>query len=110
LGVERDTDNFSPQKLKDVSKHFTRSQTWADPLVCPQKWKRDVRFGTWKVRRLYRSVSLTEAARELGRYRLGSVAVQEVRCNKVDTVRTEDYTIFCRKDKSSDKDKNFYTI
>jgi len=38
--------------------------------------------GTWNVRSLYRSGSLTMAARELSRYRLDLVGVQEVRWDK----------------------------
>jgi len=32
--------------------------------------KKDMRFGTWNVRTLYRTGSLTAAARELARYKL----------------------------------------
>jgi hypothetical protein len=42
-------------------------QTWTDPLVQPKKWKRDMGFGTWSVKNLYRSGSLTTVARELVR-------------------------------------------
>jgi hypothetical protein len=35
-----------------------------------------MRFGIWKVRSLYRSGSLTAAARELARYKLDSVGVR----------------------------------
>jgi len=50
-----------------------------------------MRFGTWNVRSLYRPVSLTTLARELGRYKAGLVGVQEVRCDKEGTVRVLDY-------------------
>ena len=40
---------------------------------------RDMRFGTWNVRSLCRVRSLTAAARELARYKLDLVGVQEVR-------------------------------
>ena len=56
-----------------------RSQTWTGTLVRPKQWKGVVRFGTWNVRHLYRSRLLTPPARELMRYRLVSVGVQEVR-------------------------------
>jgi hypothetical protein len=56
-----------------------------------------MKFGTWKVRRLYRAGTITPAARELRRYRLGSVGIQEVRCNKGGNVRTEDYTFSINK-------------
>jgi hypothetical protein len=59
-------------------KIYTKSQAWADPLVQPKHWKRNVRFGTWNVRSLYRSGSLTIVARELARYELDLVCVQKL--------------------------------
>ena len=53
-----------------------------------------MRFDTWNVRSLYRAGSLTEAARELARYKLDLVGVQEVRWDKRGTVRAVDYNIF----------------
>ena len=53
-----------------------------------------MRFGTWNVRSLYRSGSLTTAARELARYKLYLVDVQEVRWDKGGTVRAGDYIYF----------------
>jgi exonuclease III len=44
--------------------------------------ERDMRCGTWNVRSMYRSVFLTTVARELARYKLDFVAVQEVRWDK----------------------------
>ena len=46
-----------------------------------------MRFGTWNVRSLYRAGSLTAAARELATYKVDLVGVQEVRWDKVGTVR-----------------------
>jgi hypothetical protein len=40
-------------------------------------------FGTWNVRSLYRSGSLTAAARELVKYKFNLVDIQEVRRDKV---------------------------
>jgi exonuclease III len=54
----------------------------------------DMRFGTWNDRSLYRSGSFKTVARELGKYRLDLVGVQEVRCDKGGTEREEDYTFF----------------
>jgi hypothetical protein len=34
---------------------------WTDAVVQTKQWKRDIRFGTWSVRKLYRSGSLTTA-------------------------------------------------
>jgi hypothetical protein len=45
-----------------------------------RKRMRDISLGTWNVRSLYRAGSLRAAARELGRYKLDVVYVQEVRC------------------------------
>jgi exonuclease III len=38
-----------------------------------------MRFGTWNVRSVYRSGSFKTVARELGKYKLDLVGVQEVR-------------------------------
>ena len=73
-------------------------RTWTDPLVRPKQWKRDTRLGTWNVRRLYKSGSPTTAARELVRYKLDLVGVQEVRRDKGGTVRAGDYYIFYAKE------------
>jgi len=43
-------------------------------------------FGAWKVSSLYRSGSLTRVARELERYKIDLVGVQEVRWDKEGTV------------------------
>jgi exonuclease III len=51
----------------------------------------DMRFGTWNVRSLYRAGSLKTVARELGKYKLDLVCVQEVRWEKEGTERAEDY-------------------
>ena len=51
-----------------------------------------MRFGTWNVRSLYRAGSLTAAAaRELARYKLDLVGVQEVRWDNGGTVRAAYY-------------------
>jgi hypothetical protein len=47
-----------------------------------QKRKRDILLGTWNVRCLYKAGLLTAAARELARYKLDLVVVQEVRWDK----------------------------
>jgi exonuclease III len=54
----------------------------------------DMTFGTRNVRSLYRSGSLKTIARELGKYKLDLVGVQEVRWDKGGTERAEDYTFF----------------
>jgi len=54
--------------------------------------KRDIKFSTWNVRRLYRSVPLMQVASELARYKLGLVVVQQVRWEKGGSIRVGDYT------------------
>jgi hypothetical protein len=53
--------------------------------------------GTSKVRSLYRAGSLTAAARELARYKLDVVGVQEVRWEKGGTVRERIILFFMEK-------------
>ena len=48
--------------------------------------QRGMKLGTWNVRSLYRAGFLKAAARELGRYNLDVVGVQEVRWDKGGTV------------------------
>jgi hypothetical protein len=85
---------------KNIScyKTFTQIQTWTDTLVRHKQCKRDTRFGTWNVRSLYSAGSLTAAARELLRYKLDLVGVQEVRWEKGSTLRAGDYNFFYRKE------------
>jgi exonuclease III len=54
----------------------------------------DMRFGTWNARSLCRSGALKTVARELGKYKLDLVGVQEVRWDKGGTELVEDYTFF----------------
>jgi exonuclease III len=54
----------------------------------------DMRFGTWNVRSLYGIGSLTTVPRELGKYKLDLVGVQEIRWEKGVTERAADYTFF----------------
>jgi len=60
----------------------------------PRNIQRGMKLGTWNVRSLYRAASLKAAARELGRYKLDVVGVQEVRWDKGGTVREGDYDFF----------------
>jgi len=53
-----------------------------------------MKTGTWNIRSLYRAGSLKATARELGRYKLDVVGVQEVRWDKRGTVRAGDYDFF----------------
>jgi exonuclease III len=54
----------------------------------------DMRFGTWNVRSLYRTGSLMTVSRELSRYRLDLVGVQEVRWEGSGTVPAGEFIFF----------------
>jgi exonuclease III len=53
-----------------------------------------MRFGTWNIRSLYRVGSLMTVTRELSRYRLDLVGVQEVRWEGSGTIPAGEYTFF----------------
>jgi hypothetical protein len=63
-------------------------------LVRPKQLKRNIRFGPWNVRSLYRASSITATARELAKYKLDLVDVQDVRWGKGGMVRVGDYNFF----------------
>jgi len=65
--------------------------------------KRDLRLGTWNVRSLYRAGSLKAGAREVARYKLDLMGVQEVRWDKGGTVRAGDYNFFYGKGNENHK-------
>jgi hypothetical protein len=54
----------------------------------------DMRFGLWNVRSLYRVVSLMTVSRELSKYKLDFVGVQEVRREGGGTEAAGEYNIF----------------
>ena len=56
--------------------------------------QREMKISTWNFRSLYRAGSLKVAARELARYKLDVVGVQEVRWDKGGTVRAGDFDFF----------------
>ena len=55
-------------------------------------------FGTWNVRSLYRSGLLITVAREVARNKLDFAGVQEVRCEKGDTLRAGNYNFSMEKE------------
>ena len=59
-----------------------------------RKRNRDILLGNWNVRSLYRAGSLVSAARELARYKLDLVGVQEVRWEKGGRVKAGEYSFF----------------
>jgi hypothetical protein len=58
-----------------------------------------MRFGTRKVRSILRSGSFTTVARELAKYKLDLVGVQEVSWDKGGTVRAGDFTFIYEKER-----------
>jgi hypothetical protein len=54
----------------------------------------DMRFGTWKVRSLYRAGSIMTVASEISKYKLDLVGVQEVGWDRGGTEPEGEYTFF----------------
>jgi hypothetical protein len=57
----------------------------------------EMRFGTWNIRSLYRVGSLMTVSREISRYRLYLVGVQEVRWEVSGNAPAGEYTFFIEK-------------
>ena len=83
-----------------VTNRSNRPRTRTDSSVRRQQSKTDMRFGTWNVTGHYRSGSVTAAAKELAKYKLDLVDVQEVRWDKRGTVRAGDYNFLCNKNEN----------
>ena len=66
-------------------------------------------FGTWNVTSHYRAGSLTAAARELARYKIHLLRVQEVRWDKESTVIATDYNFFYVKKMKINWEQEFCT-
>src|SRR5215472_13492596 len=64
------------------------------PGEASRRRQRGMKIGTWNVRSFYRAGSFKAAARELGRYELDVVGVQEVRWDKGGSVTAGDYEFF----------------
>jgi len=72
-------------------------------LVRHKQWKRDIRVGTWNDGSPYRADSLTAAGRELARYKLDLVGVQEVGWDKREHAKSRElyFILWKRKRKST---------
>jgi hypothetical protein len=62
-----------------------RGKVFLEEVSRSRKRNRDILLGTWNVRNLYRAGSLMAAARELTRYKLDLVGLQEVSWDKEGT-------------------------
>jgi len=80
------------RKKYHVTYRSHRLRTRTENLVRQEQSKTDMEFGTWNVTSDYSSGSLTAAARELARYKLELLDVQDVRWDKGRTVSAGDYS------------------
>ena len=69
-----------------------RGGVFLEEVSRSRKRNRDILLSAWNVRSLYRAGALMAAARELARYKLDLVGVQEVRWEKVGTEKAGDYS------------------
>jgi exonuclease III len=60
----------------------------------PKRQNTDMRFGTWNIRSLYRVGSLMTVSRQLSKYKLDLVGVQEVRSEGGGTKSAEEHNTF----------------
>jgi hypothetical protein len=58
------------------------------------KWKNGLSFGTWNVRTLFKSGAVQCLVEEIEKYKLGVVALQEIRWDGNGTIKIQDITIF----------------
>jgi len=81
-------DDSSGDK-KSGGKLLPHSDLWGGVFLweTSRSIQREMKIGSWNVRSLYRAGSIKAAARELARYKLDVVGVQEVRWDKGGTVR-----------------------
>jgi hypothetical protein len=97
LGVGRGAKTPHRENATSSVKYLqTKPWTWTDNLVQPKQRKKDIRFGTWNVRSLYscRADSFIASPKELARYKLDLVCVQEVMWDKGGTVIAWGYNFF----------------
>jgi hypothetical protein len=77
LGVGRGINNSSPQKAA-CYKILHRASDLDKFFGTTQVTENGYKFGTWKVRSLYRTGSVSTVARELARYKSDLVAVKGI--------------------------------
>ena len=85
LGFGWGANNTSPKNYC-ITKRSQLPANWTESLGQTNQWKRDLSCGTWNVRSMCRSRSVRAVARELARYKLDLVGVQEVRRKKGGTL------------------------
>ena len=82
------------RKKQLVTKTFTKPRNGTDSMARPQQRNKDMRFGTWNVTSLYRIGGVTSVAKELARYRMDIVGVQEVRLDGNGISQIGDYLLY----------------
>jgi hypothetical protein len=70
------------------------SATAPSTSIIPETLRMDLRFGTRNIRSMYRVGTLKTVSRELSRYRLDLVEVQEVRWEGSGTTPAGEYTFY----------------
>ncbi|KAJ4427699.1 hypothetical protein ANN_25351 [Periplaneta americana] len=65
------------RKKQLVTYPYNKPRNGTDSLARPQQRNKVLRFGTWNVTSLYRTGGVTLVAKELARYRIDFVGVQE---------------------------------
>jgi len=70
-------------------------RTWTDFFSRPNQWKKDMRFGTWNVRSLYRKGAMKLVVGELQKYKLDFMGVKDVRWEGEGYQTVDNYTFFC---------------
>jgi len=58
------------------------------------KWKNGLSFGTWNVRTLFKPGAVQYLVEEIEKYKLGVVALQEIRLDGNGMIEIQDTTIF----------------
>lgn len=56
--------------MLSVAKYITEPRSWADSMARSRHWEINMRFGTLKVRSVYRTDLLKTVAIKLGKYKL----------------------------------------
>jgi exonuclease III len=77
-----------------ITKCFKAPRTWTDSLARTKQWKKDMRFGTWKVSSLCMVGTISSVVVELEKYKLDLVGVQEVRWEGEGYQTADNYTFF----------------
>jgi hypothetical protein len=86
-------------KNKFATKRTREPRTWTDSLdKRPKRRNMDMRFGLWNVRSLYRAGTLMTVPRELSKYKLDLVRMQDIRWEGGGTEPAGEYIFFLRKE------------